>query len=365
MSSDKLRRLITSEAARLIATGRESDMFRARRAASRRICRGWLRPTELPSDAEIRDEIERCAYLYEGDARFDNLREMRLAALALMQMLGPYHPRLLGNVLTGDVRRAGVIRLQVFAADAGDVCRMLESAGLECHVGPERTSQRGISGVSIRAAADAFAVAIDCYGIDHRRSAFKQLSTGERVPRATMAQLASLITREYPDIRAGELSGEVSSTDRFQVYRMLLVPLADVDQPRHTHPEGDALFHSLQVFEIVRDQQPWDEELLLAALLHDVGKGIDPVEYIDSGLAALDGHITERTAWLIDQHSTARKLLDGSIGVRARRRLQQHEDYDSLLVLARAERAGRVPGGAAPTLDEALEYVREVARMCG
>jgi len=365
MSRDKLRRLITSEAARLIATGRESDLFRARRAASRRICRGWLRPAELPSDAEIRDEIERCTYLYEGDARFDNLREMRLAALALMRILRPFHPRLLGNVLTGDVRRAGVIRLQAFTDRPDDVQQRLESAGLECKVGPDRTSPRGTRVVTIRAATDAFAIAVDCYHARLARSAFVRVATGERVPRATARQLAALIAREYPDVQPDDLRGGLTSADRFQVYRMLLTPLAEIEQPRHTHPEGDALFHSLQVFEIVRDQQPWDEELLLAALLHDIGKGIDPVEHVDSALSALDGYITGRTAWLIEQHSAARKLLEGSLGARARRRLQQHEDYDSLLVLARADREGRVPGGLAPTLDEALDYVRDVARMCG
>jgi len=365
MSRDKLRRLITTEAARLIATGRESDMFRARRAASRRICRGWLRPAELPSEAEIRDEIERCAYLYEGDARFDNLREMRLAALALSRLLKPFHPRLLGNVLTGDVRRAGVIRLQAFAADPGDVGQRLETAGLECLVGSPRRSARGTEYVTIQAATDMFNVVLNCFDSRRRRSVYRQISTGAEVPRATAAQLAALIAREYPDVVMSDLPAGLNSTDRFQVYRMLLLPLADVDQPRHTHPEGDALFHSLQVFEIVRDQQPWDEELLLAALLHDVGKGIDPVQHVASGLTALDGYITERTAWLIAQHSAARQLLEGSLGARAKRRLQQHEDYDALLTLARADRAGRVPGGNAPPLDDALDYVREVARMCG
>lgn len=364
MPNDKLRRLITSEAARLIATGRESDLFRARRAASRRICRGWLRPSELPSDAEIRDEIERCSYLYEGDARFDNLREMRLAALALMRVLKEFRPRLLGNVLTGDVRRAGAIRLQAFAGDVGKVQQRLECAGLACDVGPVRTSLRGTYCVRICAAADACAIVVDCFGLEHRRSAYRQLSTGERIPRATAGELAALIAREYPDVQ-NDGRASADSADRFQVYRMLLLPLADVEQPRHSHPEGDALFHSLQVFEIIRDQQPWDEELLLAALLHDVGKGIDPAEHVAAALSALDGDITDRTAWLIEQHPAGQKLLDGSLGVRARKRLQRHEDYDSLLLLARADREGRVPGGQAPTLDEALEYIREVAHMCG
>lgn len=365
MSSDKLRRQITDEAVRLMATGRETDLFRARRAASRRICKGWLRPSELPSDAEIRDEIERCSYLYEGDSRFDNLRESRLYALSLMRLLSRFRPRLLGDILTGDVRRAGVIRLQVFASDPAEVRRLLESAGFECSVTCEEFSRRGTRRIRFRAAAEDMLVEVDCCSPRHARSAYVRVATGEWVPRATRSQLAALIAREYPDVRLDDLPASAASADRFQVYRMLLAPLAEVEQPRHTHPEGDALFHSLQVFELVREAEPWDEELQLAALLHDVGKSIDPLEHVLAGLAALDGYVTERTAWLIEEQATARKLLDGSIGARARRRLKQHEDYDALLLLARADRAGRVPGGAAPTLDEALDSIRELARMCG
>lgn len=365
MSRDKLRRLITSEAARLIATGRETDLFRARRAASRRLCRGWLRPTELPSDAEIRDEIERCAYLYEGDARFDNLRELRLAALALMQALAPFTPRLFGDVLTGGVRRAGSIRFQAFTDDVSALRQVLDAAGIECHVGTERVSPRHTRRIRLTSAIDEIAIVLDCYAADRARRAFVSVATGTPVPRATLSQLSALIDREYPDLQDDSAARTASSADRFQIYRMLLLPLADVDQPRHIHPEGDVLYHSLQVFELVRAEQPWDEELLLAALLHDVGKGIDPVEHTASGLAALDGCITARTAWFIDQLSTGRKLLDGSLGARARRRLQQHEDYDALLALARADRAGRIPGALVPTVDEALNDIRELAHLCG
>jgi hypothetical protein len=46
------------------------------------------------------------------------------------------------------------------------------------------------------------------------------------------------------------------------------------------HPEGDALYHSLQVFELARCEAPWDRDLAAAALLHDVGKAIDRRDHV-------------------------------------------------------------------------------------
>lgn len=151
---------------------------------------------------------------------------------------------------------------------------------------------------------------------------------------------------------------------RFDVYQRLLEPLAHVMQSRDRHPEGDALYHSLQVFARMQAASPWDEELLLAALLHDVGKGIDPYDHIAAGLSALSGTISERTEWLIGCHEEAQRLHAGMLGVRALRRLSEHPDFESLLLLARCDREGCVPGAKVSELEEALEAIREVVRIC-
>jgi predicted HD phosphohydrolase len=110
---------------------------------------------------------------------------------------------------------------------------------------------------------------------------------------------------------------------------------------------------------------PYDEEFLLAALLHDVGKAIDPKEHIPAALEALDGYITPRTAWLIEHHMDAHALRDGTIGARSHRRLAASEDFDELRLLARCDHAGRQRGVETPDVDEAIEYLRDLSQMCG
>lgn len=153
--------------------------------------------------------------------------------------------------------------------------------------------------------------------------------------------------------------------DRFRVYETLLAPLEMVRENPKSHPEGDVLYHSLQVFELARQQIPYDEEFLLSALLHDVGKAIDPREHVEAGLTALDGSITSRTAWFIEHHLEALALQEGRLGVRCIRRLNSAEDFTELMVLADCDRRGRERGVPVPDVVDALGYVRQLTEMCG
>jgi predicted HD phosphohydrolase len=174
------------------------------------------------------------------------------------------------------------------------------------------------------------------------------------------------LAREYADLDVDEaLANSADQIDRFQLYESLLLPLERIVGPRAYHPEGDALYHSLQVFDHARNAQAYDEEFLTAALLHDVGKAIDPADHVGAALEALDGFITERTAWLIEHHMLAHDLADGRLGVRARRRLEESEHYDDLVLLGECDRAGRQPGAPAPDLDEAIDYLRGLSTMFG
>lgn len=148
---------------------------------------------------------------------------------------------------------------------------------------------------------------------------------------------------------------------RFEIYAELLRPLAEVKQDPQTHPEGDALYHSLQVFELVADQVPYDEELLTAALLHDVGKAIDRRDSHTATLAALEGIVTDRTYWLLENLPAAIAHTQGTLGQRARNRLESAEHFDEIHVLALADLSGRKCGVAVADMEDAISILQELS----
>jgi predicted HD phosphohydrolase len=367
MSSSKLRRQIAWEAACLMYHRQESEYFRAKQKAARRICRSWVKPADLPSNAEIRDEIQALARMYEGDNRTDDLREMRLEALWMMRLLARFRPRLIGSVMTGHVRKGSDIDLHVFADKVEHVTSALDEHGYVYDVERKRVRKQGeehvFTHIHVR---DRFPFELTIYASDKAHYVFKSSITGKAIERASLAELEQLIAREYPQLNLDEaLENIEQKVDRFQVFEALLLPLEYVKQSPKYHPEGDALYHSLQVFDLARDELPYDEEFLLAALLHDVGKAIDPQEHVAAALSSLEGFITDRTAWFIENHMLGQLALDGTIGSRARRRLQQSEDYEELLNLCRCDRDGRQVGVNAPELEEALDYIRNLAETFG
>lgn len=144
---------------------------------------------------------------------------------------------------------------------------------------------------------------------------------------------------------------------RFAEFLMLLRPLETILRSRETHPEGDALYHSLQVFALVREEVPYDEELLLAALLHEVGLAEDRSDPIPASIELLGDAISQRTGWLIENHVAIRAMYDGSISARRRRSLRQHPWFEELVILAEADRDGRQVGVMVPDEQEALDYI--------
>jgi hypothetical protein len=117
----------------------------------------------------------------------------------------------------------------------------------------------------------------------------------------------------------------------------LLLALDGVRQSPRYHPEGDALYHSLQAFDLAR-RATADRALWAAALLHDVGKAVSSPDHDAIGADLLDGLVAPRIVWLVRHHLC---LLDAP-GV-TKRRLRGTTALADLQQLRRWDVGGRSP----------------------
>src|SRR5215212_7284739 len=308
MADARIRRQIAFLAAQLMYHRSESEYFTAKRKAAKQLGLEYrFRPADLPSNREIRDQIQAMARMHEGEKRLEHLRDMRLEALRLMRKLARFRPRLIGSIWTGHVRHGSDIDIHLFCDGLSIVTDLLIELALPYEVQRKRIvkygEERTFTHIHVE---DRYPYELTLYPEDKAHYVFKSSITGKAIERASIAELEALLRAEDPDV---DLDEEVETLEdhinRFELYRMLLQPLEGVKQSPKHHPEGDALYHSLQVFELARAERAYDEEFLLAALLHDVGKAIDPSDHVTAGLAALEGTITPRTAFLIANHMQA------------------------------------------------------------
>ena len=345
------------------------EYYHAKEKAARRIHKGWIKPADLPSNAEIRDQVQILARIHEGGSQAGKLLEMRLRAAWWLRRLNEFHPRLIGSVLQGSIRAGSDVDIHVFAANPNSIANNLDDLGVLYDIERKRIQKDGEARVFTHIhVKDEFPIELTVYQPAQLGFRFRSSITGKPIERASLAQLERLIMMEHdvdPQQQAQRMSEMDTRPDRFAVFLSLLAPLENVRQNLKYHPEGDALFHSMQVYALAKDEMPYDEEFLLAALLHDVGKAIDPLDHVLAGLEALDGFISDRTAWLIAHHMEAHKIYDHTIGARRRKRLAAHPFFEELVVLGECDRAGRVPGAEVESPEQALDYVEQLDEMFG
>ncbi len=210
---------------------------------------------------------------------------MRLVALRVMRLLERFKPRLIGSTLTGHVRRGSDIDLHVFSDSLEAITGALDEQMLFYDVEHKRVRKDGVArSVYAHSLEESFPVELTVYSASLVNHVFKSSITGKAIERASIAELELFLADEYPDVVLDQAIGEMDETpDRFQFFLSLMLPLENVKQSPKYHPEGDVLYHSLQVFDLACDELPYDEEFLLAALLHDVGKGIDKDDHVAAG----------------------------------------------------------------------------------
>ncbi|XAM00582.1 hypothetical protein OT109_04160 [Phycisphaeraceae bacterium D3-23] len=347
----RVRATIALRAAQLMYHREETEYFTAKRKAARHLGVDWKHaPQDLPSNAEIRERLHTLASMVEGEQRGDDLQAMRLVALRYLRLLDPFRPRLIGSTLTGHTRKGSDIDLHVFTDRLSAITDLLDDYALPYTVEHKPVRKHNQTTVYTHIHLDdAFPVELTIYTEAQHRTVFRSSITGKAIERANTNAFEKLMGAWYPEIDldlACATADDAACNDaqRLSVYRLLLPPLEHVKQDPRWHPEGDALYHSLQVFELARAERYWDVEFCEAALLHDVGKAIHPGDHVAAGVDALMGVASERVVTLVAYHMTAHAYRDGSLGARARRRFEALDDFEDLLLLSALDQAGRTRG---------------------
>ncbi|MEZ4483139.1 MAG: hypothetical protein R2864_00625 [Syntrophotaleaceae bacterium] len=129
---DRIRRLIAQEAARLMYEEQIREYRTAKHKAARRFGpeQNLALGNHLPSNAEIRQELQRLLALHEEQQQPERLLHLRILALKYLELMAPFRPYLVGSVLSGCVTERSDIDLHLFAEEVEEVVCFLQSLGL-------------------------------------------------------------------------------------------------------------------------------------------------------------------------------------------------------------------------------------------
>jgi hypothetical protein len=121
--NDRARLVLAQEAARIIAEQGIEDFRVAKTKAAERL--GMRDRGSLPGNAEIDRALGEHLQLFGRESHLDLLRMLRRAALAAMDLLDAFAPRLVGPVLHGTAAANSAVNLHVFADHAELVAEKL------------------------------------------------------------------------------------------------------------------------------------------------------------------------------------------------------------------------------------------------
>jgi hypothetical protein len=335
---DHLRQQIATEAARLLLRGKEQDFTAARKRAARWLKRRKLRREDMPSNAEVQVQMYALSGVMAAERDPAVAWQLRHFAGQLLDLLEDLQPYAHGAVMNGCATPGAEIGISVLGS-RDVVLPRLKAAGLSARTVPT-ASENTLWQLYL---PQPFPTVIEGRSADVIPAGFTRAAL-QQVLETTPSAATEIPTDEHPDA--------------LSVFEMLIEPLGRVMLDPDFHPEGDALYHTLQVFELGLHERPYDEEFLLACLLHDAGLAINPKHPVLSVIDALGTLITPRTRTLIELRPVASEYLRTG---ECPRSLRKSEEFEDAVLLARLDRAARVPGAKVRSLAEAIELVRNLA----
>jgi len=196
MASTALTAEIAATAARLVVE-EGMEYGPAKRRAAKVLGKQSLRPTELPSNDEVEDEVRAYLSLFCADTQPIELVALREAAADWMARLAEFRPHLTGAVWRGTATRLNSIHLQLYCDDPKSAELALINLGVDYDVGAltgPRGEPVGVLTVSSPSRALGEPVTVHLTVLDHDdlRGALKPDARG-RSQRGDLTALRQLL----------------------------------------------------------------------------------------------------------------------------------------------------------------------------
>ncbi|MFM8327229.1 MAG: hypothetical protein ACKN9U_20415 [Pirellulaceae bacterium] len=355
---NKVRKSIAWHAAKLLHSREETQWHRAKWKAARRQIGGRISPRDLPSHEEIEFQLRSITRQLEGDPDQANWHRLKEISLDAMLRWKEFQPLLIGSVASGSVRDGSDINLVLFATNVDRAAeRILQEPSESKWIDHPWSSGGAIPLIGRELSTTTRGIVLRLWVVPE--SARNRPWYDPNRKREVRTQDIGELTQSLQHLDEPQDS-DSTELESYTWFCQLLESLEEVPVDLKEHPEGDLLFHSLQVFALASEEFPNDLEALEAALLHDVGALSAAEDWQHASVALLGDSITPRTAWLIEHWPEAWLACENRLGARALRRLNDHPDWDLLLALVAMDQRGRGGNLATPSLEEAIHQLRQL-----
>jgi len=291
-----LRHRVAVEAARLLYTREVKEYFQAKRIAARR-----QGTQHLPGNREIQQQLLLLAQHQDPVGHHQRLQHMRQVALSLMEHLAEFHPRLIGSVLKGSIRKGSDIDVNVYSDDVQSVCACLDAHGYVYELQHIHTRKQGESRLYTHlrlTGLQGYEAEITVYAWEERHHRPRCSITLQPMARASLAELKALVMREVPVLPdysleqlleavpellgcRGVLQNHYHHLDVYEHTRAVLRGLQEMVESGYQRFESWA--------EPLRDHIKEPALLYLAGICHDLGK-LETQAYARDGRITFYGH---------------------------------------------------------------------------
>ena len=259
-----------------------------------------------------------------------------------MRILCRFRPRLIGSVMTGHVRKGSDIDLHVFSDRVEPITELLEEEGCSTTSSASRSSSTARARVFTHIHVyDRFNFELTVYAEDKAHYVFKSSITGKAIERAIDPRAGGVprprVSRREPRRRPSTEREE--AVDPYQLFRLLLLAAGEREADRRsTTPRATCSITCCRCSSWPATRGRTTRSSCWRRCCTTSARGSTRHDHVGAACRRWRAdHGAD--AFLIEHHMLAQEYKAGTLGYKARKRLEASEDFEDLMLLRELDTA--------------------------